>query len=361
MAVPSSPPGTPAVAGLVVPAGVHRTVLGTVVWPSRILVCALTLAFAAGLRVPQEIQYLPFAASLIFFGLPHGAVDHLVPSRLSGRAATPYTVLAVGALYIVLSGLYLALWFSAPQAAFCLFITLTALHWGAGDLHALLAFGPSGLGEVGTATRMLVLLSRGGIPMVVPLLAFPGVYRAVAENTAGLFGAGADGLSLVFSPAFRATAGVALAGVVVLSVLCAARELPGHRRFLLPYVGETLLLTLYFALVPPVLAVGLYFCLWHATRHIARLAPLDEDSAAALEAGRPVPAALRFARDAAPLTVAALLLLAGLSFGLPGSVEGPAALLALYLVLVSSLTLPHAAVVSYMDLRKGLWRRAKAR
>lgn len=361
MAIPSSRSGTSAVAGLAVPGGVRRTILGAVVWPSRLLVCALTVAFAAGLRVPEGVQYLPFAASLIFFGLPHGAVDHLVPSRLSGRAATPYTVLAVGVLYLVLSGLYLVLWFAAPQAAFCLFIVLTALHWGAGDLHALLAFGPARWREVGPATRVLVLLSRGGIPMIVPLLAFPGVYRAVAENAAGLFGADAGGLAFAFSPAFRATAGTVLAGVVVLSVLCAARDLPEHRRLLLPYAGETLLLTLYFAVVPPVLAVGLYFCLWHATRHIARLVALDGGAAAALGAGRLVPAGLRFARDAAPLTAAALLLLVGLFFGVPGSAEGPGPLLALYLVLVSSLTLPHAAVVSYMDLRQGLWLRVKTR
>lgn len=352
-------PGSPAATALAVPAGVRRTVLGAVVWPSRLLVCSLAVAFAAGLRVPEAVQYLPFAASLVFFGLPHGAVDHLVPSRLSGRVATAYTVLTVAALYLVLSGLYLALWFAVPQAAFCLFIALTALHWGAGDLHALLAFGPAGWGNVGLATRALVLLSRGGIPMIVPLLAFPGVYRGVAEDAVGLFAADAGGLAFAFSPAFRATAGTALLGVVLLSVLSGARELREHRRLLFPYAGETLLLTLYFALVPPVLAVGLYFCFWHATRHIARLALLDGGAAVALGAGRVVPAGLRFARDAAPLTAAALLLLVGLFFGVPGSAEGAGPLLALYLVLVSSLTLPHAAVVSYMDLRQGLWRRAK--
>lgn len=352
-------PGTAAAAGLAVPAGVRRTVLGAVVWPSRLLVCALALAFAAGLRVPETVQYLPFAASLVLFGLPHGALDHLVPSRLSGRAATLYTVLAVAALYLALSGLYLALWFAAPQAAFCLFIALTALHWGAGDLHALLAFGQAGLGELGLATRALVLLSRGGIPMIVPLLAFPGAYRGVAENAVGLFGAGAGGLAFAFSPTFRAAAGTALACVVLLSLLSGARELRRRRRLLVPYAGETLLLSAYFALVPPVLAVGLYFCFWHATRHIARLTALEGVAAAELGAGRPVPAALRFAREAAPLTVAALLVLVGLSLVVPGGAEGPGELLALYLALVSSLTLPHAAVVSYMDLRQGLWRRAK--
>jgi Brp/Blh family beta-carotene 15,15'-monooxygenase len=274
-------------------------------------------------------------------------------------AATTRTVLAVGALYLVLSGLYLVLWFAAPRAAFCLFIALTAFHWGAGDLHALLAFGPAKLREVGYATRVLVLLSRGGIPMIVPLLAFPGVYRAVAEDTVGLFGAG--GLTFAFSPGFRAAAGTVLFAVVLLSVLSGARELGKDRRLLLSYAGETLLLVLYFAAVPPVLAVGLYFCLWHSTRHIARLVALDRSAAAAFGTGRVVPAGFRFARDATPLTAAALLLLGGLFFSVPGSVEGPGPLLALYLVLVSSLTLPHAVVVSYMDLRQGLWPRAKGR
>ncbi|HEV8045612.1 MAG TPA: beta-carotene 15,15'-dioxygenase, Brp/Blh family, partial [Rubrobacter sp.] len=210
--------GTPTAAGLAVPEGVRRTVDSVLVWPSRLMVGLLTVAFAAGLRVPDTVQYMPFAASLVLFGLPHGAVDYLVPSRLSGRAATLPGVLAVGGLYLVLCGLYLAVWFVAPQAAFVVFVALTAYHWGAGDLHALLAFGPAGLRATSLDTRILMLLSRGGIAMLVPLLAFPGAYRAVAEDAAGLFGAGAGDIAFAFSLAFRVAAGTALAGVVLLSV-----------------------------------------------------------------------------------------------------------------------------------------------
>jgi beta-carotene 15,15'-dioxygenase len=106
----------------------------------------------------------------------------------------------------------------------------------------------------------------------------------------------------------------------------------------------------------PVLAVGLYFCLWHAPRHVARLVLLDEKSAGVLEAGRIAPALVRFARDAAPLTVAAIVLLLGLYLAAPQTGAAPSALLALYLVLVSVLTLPHLVVVSFMDVRQGLWR-----
>lgn len=41
---------------------------------------------------------------------------------------------------------------------------------------------------------------------------------------------------------------------------------------------EIVLLAAFFALVPPVLAVGLYFCLWHSVRHVGRLMLLDPTS-----------------------------------------------------------------------------------
>ena len=96
------------------------TVRAAVVWPSRAVVLLSTVAFAAGLAVPGWVQYLPFAASLVLFGLPHGAADHLVPARLAGRAADRRSVLGVVLLYLALSGLCLALWFDAPAAAFVL-------------------------------------------------------------------------------------------------------------------------------------------------------------------------------------------------------------------------------------------------
>ena len=340
-------------------ADTHPAVRDAVVWPSRSVVLLLTVAFAAGLRVPGWIQYLPFAASLVLFGLPHGAVDHLVPSRLAGRNADGRSVLAVVLLYVVLSSLCLALWFVAPVAAFVLFVCVTVFHWGAGDLHALLFFGPDGLGGMGRASRVLLLLLRGGLPMLIPLLFFPDAYREVATAAAGLFGADATALSGVFSPAYRISVGTALAAVALLFLLRAAGELAGERRALLPVALETLLLFAFFAAVPPVLAVGLYFTLWHAPRHVARLVLLDSAGARYLRAGRPVCALARFARQAAPLTVLALALLVGLYLAVPRATEDPGSLLALYLVLVSALTLPHASLVTYMDARQGVWRRAR--
>ncbi len=311
-----------------------------VIRPSRVLVLAATLAFALGLRAPEPVQYLPFAVSLLLLGLPHGAIDHLVPARLSGLSPNARGVLGVGLLYLALSGLCLALWFAAPAAAFALFIAVTIFHWGAGDLHALIFFGPKTFCRLGRGTRALLLLSRGGIPMLVPLLTFPDVYRAVAADATGLFGAGFG--AAAFSPAFRFAVGLALTGVVLAALFLAAGDL-GGRGPLLSLASETLLLVVFFAVVPPVLAVGLYFTLWHAPRHVARLVLLDGTSAAGLRLG---PVLGRFARDAAPLTAVALGLLVALFFAVDVRSGDAGSLLALYLVLVSALTLPHAVVVT---------------
>jgi len=56
------------------------------------------------------------------------------------------------------------------------------------------------------------------------------------------------------------------------------------------------------------------------------------------------------------LTGVALVLLLGLYLIVPGSGVAPLTLLSLYLVLISVLTLPHVVVVTFMDLRQGLWR-----
>lgn len=323
--------------------------------PSWVAVIALTVLFAAGLEVPDAVQYAPFALSLVFLGLPHGAVDHLVPGRLAKGGVSVRSVLGVALLYAVLAPVYLLFWSVEPAAAFVFFILLTWFHWGQGDLYSSVAF----LRTLHAAPRTLKILSvivRGGLPMLVPLLAFPEVYREVATSIIGLFSDG-RALDWIFSPTFRFIAGasfVVLVSGTLLWKYLAAR--PRGRSGWAMDAGEVGVLAAYFAVVPPVFAIGMYFCLWHAPRHIARLMLLRRSSSAALQNGKFLPASREFFRDAAPLTAAALLFLVGLYFFVPGGVEGAAGLLALYLVLISVLTLPHVVIVGLMDRHQGIWR-----
>jgi len=96
-------------------------------------------------------------------------------------------------------------------------------------------------------------------------------------------------------------------------------------------------------------AVGAYFFAWHSVRHVARLVALDDATAT------PATGLSRFARQAAPPTVAALLLLVAFGRLVPTAPSTVAEAAGLYLVFVAVLTVPHVVVVAWMDRREGVW------
>ncbi len=314
-------------------------------WAACIAVVAASAASAlAGVSPSPAVRYAPLAVSVVLLGLPHGAVDHLVPAR-AGATTRRRSVLAVGLVYLFLGGAYAALWLVAPVPAALSFVALTWLHWGQGDVHALTAFvGAPHLRD--RWRRVVTLLVRGGPPMVVPLLAFPDRYRAVVAAWVGLFGRSLE-VAWLFAPTTRAALGVGLAAAT-LATLAAGYRVAGPTRGWRVDAGETALLWLLFLTVPPLVAVGTYFCVWHSLRHVLRVAAVDRPASAA--------GALRgFARDAAPLTALALVLLGGFGLLVPAEPSTLSELGALYLVFVAVVTLPHVAVVTWLDDREGVW------
>jgi Brp/Blh family beta-carotene 15,15'-monooxygenase len=120
-------------------------------------------------------------------------------------------------------------------------------------------------------------------------------------------------------------------------------------------------LAAYFSLAPPVLTIGVYFCLWHSIRHIARLMLIEPQAAEALQSNRFREALVHFFRDALPLTVAAAVILAGFYVAVPRAPENIWDLVGLYLAFIAALTFPHIIVVSWMDWRQGVWRTGRSR
>jgi Brp/Blh family beta-carotene 15,15'-monooxygenase len=328
---------------------------GTVLRPAWVALAVAAVPFALGADPPAVVQYGPLVVSGVLFGMPHGAVDHLVPARLADvdvwRGA-----LAVGLLYLVAGGLYLGAWFLAPVAAAVSFVALTWFHWGQGDLYLLVAL-TDGDYPRSLAHRGAVVLVRGAMPMAVPLLAFPGRYRAVLADFVGLFDADLGAATVLFDPGTRGLLAIALVGLSVGSLARGAVADGGVAldRAVAVDAVETALLWAYFLVVPPVVAIGLYFCLWHALRHVARLVLVDDPAASALAGGDHRGALVRFARDAAPLTAVALAMVGGLWLVVPDPPTGVGEGVALYLVLIAVLTLPHVVVVTWMDHRQGVW------
>ena len=299
--------------------------------------------------IPLSVQLLPLAVSVLLLGLPHGAVDHLLPARATGQPFSVRIAAIVGTVYLFAGGAYAIAWFFAPIAAFVVFILITWFHWGQGDLHPLYRL----VGTTHPESRLAVartVLVRGGMPMLVPLLAFPDQYRLVAGWLVSLFDPDAvTALEPVFTPETRLLLAVGF-GTLVASTL-AIGYLRGDRRVWLVDASETLLLLTFFATVPPILAIGVYFCAWHSLRHVVRYLLLDERTADALETGRPLAAFARFGRDAAPLTALSLLIAVAIYVTAPGATNAPEDLLAVYLVFIAVLTLPHVLFVSWLDWR----------
>jgi len=327
-------------------------------WPAWTVVGGLTILAAvatvagASVSVPAWARYVPLAASLLVFGLPHGAVDHLAPARAAGERPTLRWLLAVGVAYLLLGGAYTALWVVAPAASAVFFVGLTWFHWGQGDLYALEAFGGSHLG--GRLHRVATIIVRGGLPMLVPLLRFPERYRRVVDAWVALFGGRVDA-AWVTAPEPRLALGVGFAALTVGTLLAgwvrsgAGAGSRGWRRD----AAETGLLWAFFLLVPPLFAVGVYFCVWHSLRHIARLAGVDPAARAAFAERGTLGALFRTGRDALPLTAVSIAMIAGVVL-VVGVDTDPRTLTALYLVFIAVLTLPHVAIVTWMDRAEGV-------
>nr|WP_276222966.1 Brp/Blh family beta-carotene 15,15'-dioxygenase [Halomicroarcula sp. DFY41] len=335
------------------PERTRETLRDTGMVPSWVIV-VLVVPFLAGVSVPLSLQYLPLIVSAVLLGLPHGAVDHLAVARARGREPTYRAIARVVALYGVVGGAYAVAWFLAPALAFVVFILVTWFHWGQGDLYALVAL--AGVDHLESVPQRLATVAvRGGLPMLVPLLSFPEWYRRVATDLVGLFAPTAvTALQWAFRPQVRAALAIGY-GVLVVAVLVVGYARADSVRPWLLDAGETVGLIAYFALVPPVVAIGFYFCLWHSLRHVVRLLAVDDTAVTAIEAGDVRTAFLQFARDAAPLTLVSLALLGGLSLVVPNRPETVPEAVALYLVFIAVVTLPHVVVVTVMDREQSVW------
>lgn len=314
----------------------------------------LALLIPVGLlpSLPETYRYLPLVASGLLFGMPHGAVDYVAFPRARRGEVTVRGIGVAVALYAVVGGAYLLAWVVAPVAAAVGFILLTWFHWGQGEVYALR--GLFGVDHLEDATgQALTVVVRGGLPMLVPLLAFPGRYRAVVDSFVGPFGGGVGQWAL-FEPGARAILGGGFALVTVLT-LTRGRLRATDRRGWRIDAAEVGLLWVFFLAVPPILAVGAYFTVWHSVRHIARVVVLDSEAADAFANRQWLPAIRQFAVEAAIPTVLALLGVAVLWVALDLSSTTVASATGVYLVGIAVLTLPHTVVVTVLDREQGLW------
>lgn len=323
---------------------------------ARIILGVMIFLFLLPIEAPYSVQVLPLMLSLVVLGLPHGAIDHLVPGLIRQSKLPHLAMILFIAAYIFLAMLVLALWWMSPVWGFVFFILITWWHWGSGDLAGLLELRKVKFIN-GPFLPLFTIIIRGGIPMLVPLVFFPDQYKMVASSIAEIFNkTSIDRLLPIFDPDFRMSLFIFLVtcvGVFLILTFEQARshnQLESFKRFAL----ETILLILFFAVVPAYVAIGIYFCFWHSGQHIVRLILLDPTASQSFQSGD-IPSALgRFMRLSAPLTAVSILSLIALFYIVPQPPAGLIALSGLYLALIAALTLPHSVLVFWMDWRKGI-------
>ena len=102
--------------------------------------------------------------------------------------------------------------------------------------------------------------------------------------------------------------------------------------------------------LPPLAAFAVWFGCWHAVRHTGRLLDEEPGCAALVAAGRTGSAVRRFARLAAPPSVAALGVLLALAL-FATTAPDPEVAIAEVLHVLLALTVPHMLVVLWLDRR----------
>lgn len=329
-------------------------------WAS--LAFALILSLVLPPVLLRRVSLLPFLVSLLFLGLPHGAWDHRVMAAARGLPLRLAFVAAFCGVYLGLVVAYGALWPVAPTAAYLLFIGMSWLHWGQGDAAYLRIWGDA---RSGRGASLLVWLVRGGAPIALPILTHPQAFaRAAADITdrfrdGGIAGSVGPEPWAAWLPPSVCVAGLLILGALVALYLRRSFERNGgweraawKKRTFREDTGEIILLYTVFALADPIFAVGIYFCLWHGLRHIARLALLDDNLRRLCAEGDVGAAARQFGRQTLLIMAASLALLGGVYLYWAGTVQSAGGFVSLYLALIAALTFPHFLLTLWLDARR---------
>ncbi len=282
---------------------------------SMFLVCALAVITASLVlpRMGHTAELTAVAFVVLLLGVPHGALDPLFVRRLPG-ADTLGGWAAFGAGYAVLAAAVVGLWVVAPSLFLTGFLLMSALHFS---------------GDPGPGTAGFSRLIYGGAIIVLPVLLHPAETETLFAALAG------HPAASTIMPVLRAIAGPWLFLLVVCAAIEARRD---------PLTGaEIASVGALAAIVPPLVAFAIFFCVMHSPRHILRTADYAAD----------VSQRVLWATGLAPmLLVLGMIAAAWLEFG---NVPIDDRVVRIMFVGLAALTVPHMALVE--NVRLSGWRR----
>jgi len=328
-----------------------------------ILLAGFALATVAGFDLSLRVQAAVYLFGMVAMNLPHGGFEHFDNLR---RRSASFQLRYVG-LYLGSIAGFVALLFVAPVAGLALALGVAIAKGGHGGLHVMDAtYGTDHLQT--RPQRALAALVRGGAVMCVPIVAFPETFHTFSALMVDIFEPGGLAAVSQYFPLTRQLIGVGFGGLAIAHLALGYVRSAGTGSYVAD-AAETLLLVAYFAVVPVVVAVGLYFPLWYSLRQVARTTAVTSDPAAD---GEETADGLLTILDSDDTRLVALgawgVLVAGsvATFGLaallwllsPQPLGGGGYLLggvAFWSIFVSVIALPHVVIGSWFDHERGIW------
>ena len=270
------------------------------------------------------------AVIALAIGIPHGAIDHLITiPRDSTRKFVAF--IAIYTLIAIIAALAIAQW---NLIGFQLVVLMSALHFGFGD-SAYANETQAAADKNGYSSIVLssYAIPAGFLPVVLPLTDKRTLDVLQELNPTLINWAGSFTQVLRNSTLFIAAFSILLLVVV--------------RNYSLALDLVLLLALSYFA--PPLVAFAVYFGLWHAIRHTARLVPKLPSAMQRVASGNPL--ASFFAAVIPGLYAIVGIFLLGIFFVAKGTTELSSDFLWIILVIIWALTVPHMATTAKFDLR----------
>ena len=286
----------------------------------------LSILFTAFLGSDNLNWQISLAVIALVIGIPHGALDHLVtlPKNKPAKMmlfVVIYVLIAVAAVWAILRWNVLG---------FQLVVIMSAAHFGIGDAAFIAESDRLNNGASKSLTdRLIYALPAGLLPVFVPLSSDL-TNSALAE----------------VNPKLINWAGSSTNFIHLLVLLIAASSL-----FVLVLkrddksAMDLALLAALSILTPPLVAFAIYFGLWHALRHTARLTLSLNKSEIAYQSNEPKRAFINAVLPGTPALIGTFIVAAILAAANPDNSR----LLWSILVVIWALTVPHMMVTAKLD------------
>lgn len=297
-----------------------RTV-STVAALIAVAVSVIAQAFGAQGTAPWQVW---LAVAALAAGIPHGAMDHLV--TVPTMDIRKMAVFVAG--YLVVTGVAVAAILTWNVIGFVGVVVMSAVHFGIGDAAFLRQLSKASAKR--PVPWAVYALPAGFLPVVIPLTSNQ------ADSALTLVNPSLMGWAQGFGDVLWAvTLAAGAVGIVWLFLAGQARD-----------SLDLIALGLLAVFTPPLVAFAVYFGLWHAQRHTARLV-LEMPGAIARAEHSASAGFIKAVLPGIPALIGTLVVAVGLTWWTGGDLSTD--YLWITLVIIWALTVPHMALTWRLD------------